>query len=495
MAYLNNGIFGQTQQSTTKMEAGCYETIIGGLMLVYFAAKACSFAFRIRALVFPDEASWFGMVEVFSRSLLLPVDSPESYPFGLITHIPSLYFFLMGKVVLCNIFPVSDLVFLRLVNVLISVVTVIYGWRLAKELGFSLPVRFLFLIMLTNTVMFTFVSAAVSYDPLSTLFAALSLYYLILFLRGRLLANLLLGCLFSLAGTLTKSVLLPYCLGLLLALAFNERKRLLGAMKSFSFHLVSFRGRDAVLAVLCFCLFGANLALYGGNYLRFGTVLPAMNQVLPIEACLQNRLFARDYAVREYQSGKLTLLEAQRIVLQIRDPGDRAAAWNRLAEAVNVKQQGASPRMGRWRYAREWVEVVVSRTYSVAAHLSLFKYPRDFYPYYATFLLAALMWAFRGRGLFLPGMGAVSIVAFFYSLFLMQVVNYMIYTVTGSMGLALTGRYMFPVLIPLYLLTAQGLIAKTPRWWQIGVGLAVAIVFVAGEFPWFLRNAGPEWYF
>lgn len=491
----NNLSFTQAPSITKTPKAGRAEVITFWLMLVYFAAKAFYFALRIRERVFPDEASWFGMVEIFSRSSFLPVDSPESYPFGLITHIPSLYFFLLGKVLQCNVFPINDLVFLRLINVVTSVVSVVFAWRLARALALTLAVRCLFLVMLTNTVMFTFVSAAVSYDTLSTLCAVLSLYYLVLFFQKRLVTYVLLGCFFALAGTLTKVVLLPYGLALLLAVAFNERGRLLWLVKELPTFIVSLRGRDAVFAALCLGALAANVALYGGNFFRYGSVLPGMEQVLPVEACLQNRLFARDYVVREYQSGRLTLLDAQRIALQIRDPGDRASAWNRLAEAVNDRQQGPSPRMGRWRYALEWGEVVVSRTYSVAAHFSLFKYPHDFYPYYAIFFLAAMLWIFRCRELLVPGMGGVIIVALFYSLFLMQGVNYTIYRISGAMGLALTGRYMFPVLVPLYLLTAQGLIAKTPRWWQILVGIVVAIFFVAGEFPWFLRNAGPEWYF
>ncbi|MDP2105893.1 MAG: hypothetical protein Q8J76_07850, partial [Desulfobulbaceae bacterium] len=429
-----------------KPQSGRFESIAFWLMLLYFAAKMCFFALRIRERVFPDEASWFGMVEVFSRSLFLPVDSPESYPFGLITHIPSLYFFLMGKVVVCNILPVSDLIFLRLVNVAISLVTVAFAWRLSRVMMLAPAVCCLFMIMVTNTVMFSVVSAAVSYDSLSTLLAVLSLYYLVLFFQRRLVVHALWGCFFTLIGTLTKIVLLPYGLGLLLAVVFTERRRLLEFVKVVPSLVVSLRGREAVLAGLCFCALAANLALYGGNYIRFGSVMPGMNQVLPVEACLQNRLFVRDYVVREYQSGKLTLLDAQRLALQIRDPGDRASAWNRLAEVVNNKQNGPSPRMGRGRYAMEWVEVVVSRTYSVAAHLSLFKYESDFYPYYAIFLLSAILWLFRGRALLVPGLEAVIIVAIFYSFFLMQGVNYTIYRVSGAMGLALTGRYMFPVL-------------------------------------------------
>jgi len=155
------------------------------LCLGYFAVKAVYFALNIHAQVFPDEASWFGIIEVFSCSYLPPADSPESYPLALITHIPNLYFFLMGKMLALNPFPGSDLVFMRLVNVLLGLASVFFAWRLVRLLLPGSGARLLFLVMLTNTLMFTFMAGAVNYDNLSTLFAVLSLYYFILFYSSR----------------------------------------------------------------------------------------------------------------------------------------------------------------------------------------------------------------------------------------------------------------------------------------------------------------------
>jgi hypothetical protein len=143
----------------------------------------------------------------------------------------------------------------------------------------------------------------------------------------------------------------------------------------------------------------------------------------------------------------------------------------------------------------QWFEVIVSRTYSVAAHLSLFKYASAFYPYYVIFALAGVMWLCRFPALLVPGMAGVGFVALFYTVFLMQVVGYMMYSGSGFSGVAMTGRYMFPALAALYLATAHGLLAKMPRWWQVGIGVAVGLFFIWGEFPWFVRQAGAEWYF
>ena len=484
-----------TPEQAVPSPAGRAEGLFFGLALVYFGVKAMYFALRIRDHIFPDESSWFGMAELFSRSAWLPVDSPESYHLGLVTHIPTLYFFLMGKLLLFNVLPVDDLIFLRLVNVLLALVTVTYAWRLARLLGVPLAVRCLFMVMVTNTVMFTFVSGSVNNDNLSTLLAVLSLYYLLRFFQGRSTWHGLLFALFLLAGPLSKSVFVPYAAALVLVLLFHEHRRLLELPRAVAARFSTLGWRETILVVLCLAGLAANLQLYGGNKLRHGALLPSMDRVLPVAACLNNRLFARDYVVREYQAGKLTMLEAQRVALRIRDPGDRASALSRLAEAASSKAKGGEARMSRLRYAREWVEVMVARTYSVAAHLSLFKYDRDFYPYYALFALAGLLWLCRLRTLLIPGLGGVGFVALFYTLFLMQVVGYVIYRGSGFTGVATTGRYLFPALVALYLVTAHGLLARMPRWWQAGAGVAVGLWFIAGEFPWFLRHAGPEWYF
>ena len=471
------------------------EGIAFGVLLAYFAAKALFFALRIKERIFPDEASWYGTIQVFSRSRWLPVDSPESYHLGLITHLPALYFFLLGKVLTCNFLPIDDLIFLRVINVLLSMLTVAFAWFLSKRLGLALAVRILFLVMLTNTVMFTFTSGAVNYDNLSTLFAVVSLYFFIRFFQERSRYHVLMFFLCNLAGMLTKNVLIPYCLALILMFFFYERGSLVHFPKSMALMISDWRWRDALLLALCLVALSMNVILYGGNKLRFGALLPSMDMVLPVEDCLQNRLFVRDYVVREFKSGKQTLLDAQRLALSIRDPGDRASAWHQLAEAASNSKQGSQKLMGRWRYVLEWVQVVVARTYSVAAHLSLFKYEQDYYAYYAVYALAGGIWAFRFRELLTPYLGGIGFLVFSYTAILMQVVNYGNYRGTGFSGLALTGRYMFPVLVPLYMLTAHALLAKMPRWWQLTVALVVAVLFVGGEFPWFLRLAGPEWFF
>jgi hypothetical protein len=174
---------GTDQAHPSGTTAGWIEAIAFWLPFAYFGVKTVYFALRIGERIFPDEASWFGMVQVFSRSWWLPADSPESYHLGLISHSPNLYFFLMGKLLSFNVLPIHDLIYLRLINVVFSLLTVIVAWRLAKVLSMGLAARALFFVMLTNTVMFTFIAGAVTYDNLATLLAGLALFYLLRFVK------------------------------------------------------------------------------------------------------------------------------------------------------------------------------------------------------------------------------------------------------------------------------------------------------------------------
>lgn len=473
-----------------------WEKISFWILWAYFGFKSFYFAVRIRERVFPDEASWFGMIEVFSRSVLTPVDSPESYPLGLITHIPKLYFFLMGKFLTLNVSGVDDLIFLRATNVLLGLLTVFFSWKLASLLSSSSAVRLLFIVMLTNTMMYTFMFGAVSYDNLTNLLAVVSLYYLISFIKNRWANHLLLFFLSLLAGLLTKITFFPYAFALFVALVFLERKNLSNLLFWLRKFVSSPSKEDFVLVLACIVLFGAVVNLYAVNKVRYGGLQVTMENVLPIEACLNYRLFAKAYAVNQFKAGAMSELEAQRLVLQIRDPGDRVNAWKELDKAKIEKDDKKKNRLGRMQYTVEWVQYIFHRTYGIAAHLIMSKSGKQIYPYYIIFAVGITLFLSRLRSNLDRETGVLIFVTTFYLILLSQIIGYNLnYLSSGFVGLALTGRYIFPILAPLYLLLTKSFMERMPEWWQWGTGLAVAGVFIWCEFPWFMRNAAWNWYF
>ena len=196
------------------------------LFLAYFFFRLIFFALTIPASIPPDEVTHAGICRVFSTVLLLPDNTPETYEFGLVTNIPWLYYWIMGKLLHLNFFGIPDLVFLRLLNIPLAFGTVWYALRLLRLLTDSRLVQLLLLIAMTNTPMFSLLSASVSYDNLANLLAAMAIYYQFAFFKspsGGLLAASLL-C--QMAGSLTKITFLPLILALNVLLVIYAGKDL-----------------------------------------------------------------------------------------------------------------------------------------------------------------------------------------------------------------------------------------------------------------------------
>jgi hypothetical protein len=111
----------------------------------------------------------------------------------------------------------------------------------------------------------------------------------------------------------------------------------------------------------------------------------------------------------------------------------------------------------------------------------------------AALTLVALVLRWRPRDLDgLPG--RLMAVSMFYALFFMYQFNYREYLNSGALFVALHGRYIFPVIGPIYAVSALYLLRLPPsRGGRLALcGLAMAI-FLACDFPLFLARITPEW--
>jgi len=481
---------------------GKIEALFFWVSMAYFAAKAIFFALRIRERVFPDEASWYGIVQVFSRAVWLPVDSPESYPFGLVTHFPSLYFFLMGKALVGNVFPISDLFFLRLINVGIGLLTIFFAWRLCCLLTDLLSARLLFLTMLTNSLMLTFLFGAVSYDNLVNLLSVMAFYFFCAFSLKRQVMPLLFAFISVLAGCLTKITFLPLALLFAIAILCRERKHLQGVSAYFRTIFSPTIKFDQLSAWLIIGIMaGAGLTLYGGNWLRYSQLSPSPDSVLSLENALKYRIFARNYALTNYKNGHISWLEAQRLALQIREESDRRDTLSLLAVAREQKLHPTSvePTMGRLHYSVAWLGRVFPQLFGIMAHKNMLKESKtDLAPYFIMLALALLGFLLRvraGAAGLMNCSGQLFFVTSGYLVVLMQLVNYSIYKSSSVLVLALQGRYAFPVLVPFYILCAYYFVVAWPPRLRLWSTATLGVFFIFGEFPWFLRHVTPDWFF
>lgn len=466
-------------------------------LLVYFGLRLGYFAASISPFVPPDEVTHFGISQIFANVFFLPENSPQSYQFGLVTNIPWLYYLVMGKLLHLNFFGVSDLVFLRLLNIPLAFGTVYYTWKLLRLFTDDRLTHILLIVAMTNTLMFSFLSASVSYDNAANLLAIMALYYLFAFFRLRSDTTLAASLLCQLIGMLTKKTLLPLFLVMDVILVIHESRRL-GGLPAGLRAWMSPAGaqRLALLISILVCL-GLNLHLYGGNYLRYGTIDPPMSMVVKQENAMQYRLEARNTIFLQFRDGKISEEQAVEMAMKINHPVDRDHTIYLIQNYAAQKQNGMHL-LGRGRYIPVWVTSMLPGIYGIYGHLSMPNYG-------PTMMLAPLLVILSGTGFLLRWRPdrekdgwqplLITIIAAFYVFFLMYYVTYPIYLVFADAGVALQGRYAFPVIGAIYVLSSiylmrlfKGRVARL-----IVFGAAV-IIFITSDFPFFLGHATPEWF-
>jgi len=465
------------------------------LLLAYFAARLIFLALSVASFVPPDEFTHAGLCKIFSKVLLLPHNSPETYQFGLVTNTPWLYYWIMGKSLHLNILALPDLVFLRLLNIPLAFGTVWYALRLLRLLTDDRLTRLLLLVVLTNTAMFSLLSASVSYDNLTNLLAAMAIYYQCAFFRERSGRLLVFSLISQAAGCLTKITFLPLILALNVLLLIYEGRNL----RSLPTAIVRFiqtstrRTRIAILLLLLGAIL--NFHLYAGNYLRYGMVNPTMSDVFPTRIAMQFGIVARETIFRLYTEDKISYMEALQLTGEIKHPGNKADTFYLLMNYENLKR---NPHlwMGLLAYTRVWLETEVATIFGIKGHLIMTKDRPYFIPYYVVMALAFLGFLLRWRPKksgWLP-LSLAGIICF-YAGFILYEINYNAYLYYGAAGLTLQGRYLFPLLGPFFVLMCIYVIELfRPRYIRTGLALSTALLFISYDFPWFLAHATPEWF-
>jgi hypothetical protein len=470
-----------------------WEPLVVVLAFVWFAARAGFYALRIHPSIPPDEVAHLGLALVFSSSWLPPSDSPATYPLGLVTTVPTLYYALMGKLLWLNGFGAPPLVFARLANVGLGLLTVVAAWRAVRLLSPDPRVRTLFLVMVTNLPMFVFLSGSVSYDNLTNLLAATATFQLFAWLGARRPVSLVLLLLWLALGCLTKLSFAPLAAILLAVLVWHERRAPGAALRALAGALRRPTPGLAAAAALLVVAGGLGAQLYGGNLVRYGRLAPRADRVIGLEAALQHRIFARNFIVSGYRRGELTRERAVEMARGISHAGDRA---NTLALLRRVDAERAAPEpRDPLRYAAGWAVQMLRSSVSISGHAVLNKPALDLagYALLGGLALMGLAAAWRRREI-APYTGTAALVAIGYLLVLAALVGWPAYRHSGAPGLVAQGRYAFPVLVPAAWLLAHYLLAAFPARARLGVLLVVSAFLVWQDLPWFLARATPVWF-
>jgi len=428
------------------------------LFIIFAAFVSLNLKFGIP----PDEGAHFLFSQHYATTLGIPPDTEQTQKTGwYIQHNPFLYYWINGRVlnlvffVAPNAAENTQLVILRLLNVLYSAGAVWFCYKLAKEVLEDSLWALLPPFLLASTLMFIFLSAAVSYDNLANLLCFISVYYLVRALKGQpFLPNSLKSLAAALIGTLVKYPIVPFAFFILIALLVYGLKNRLKISQEFNpKSLVA--SKSFILFLLAFIGF---LAIYGYNILSYRALTPRCDQILNQQQCEISPYTQRYKALALPQ--KLSLLQV--IAEGKQDP---------VTYVIN-----------------QWFDVLLSRTYGIFGHQQY--YPAHnliFFKVWWMMILVLILqnWA---KGTKLIGFLAGILLAYTAVLIVLSYDSELVY---GFWHIALQGRYYFPVLGIAYVLATFGISQIKPKWFRISVlMITLALFVVSGPIKFFLqRNA------
>jgi hypothetical protein len=463
-------------------------------LMLYFGLRLLFLATSISPFIPPDEVTHFGICTIFSGFPFLPANSPESYQYGLVTNIPWLYYWIMGKLLTLNFLGLSDLVFLRLLNIPLAFALVFYVLRTLCLLTDDRLSQILLVVAMTNTMMLTFLSAFVSYDNLANLLAAMSVYYLLGFFKDRSAVILAASYVCQLAGCLTKLTFLPLVLALNSVLIIHEIKNFPGFVTAVVTFFRDSRRASIFMTVALLLGLALNIQLYVGNYMQYGSIAVDTTAVLPLESAMQYRLTARGYIFKEFKEGRVSKEQALAMTAQIDHPGDRADAIF-MIENYEKYKNNETHKMGLPEYIPLWVERMAAGIFGVFGHLQIANYWPTIAPIALLATLTLLAFLIRWRpwdAEWLPT--CLMVIAGFYTFFLMYKFNYQDYLGSGAPFVALQGRYIFPVIGSIYVLASFYLMQLfRDRIGRLAIFGLSAFIFIMSDLPLFLTRVTPIW--
>lgn len=412
------------------------EPTLFGLMLLVFTVCAGYFALRLHRGIIPDEPGYFYLSTLFSTSWRLPEITEKSLALGFseFERLPYMYFWLNGRFL--NLFSLlfpdatswRQLVFLRLVNVFYSILTVFFTHLLTKEFIQKVWWRLLVTFLMTSTLMFTFLSSGVSYDNLANLCAAAGILFLVRALKGRkIITNSLLWIIFIGLGILVKKTILPLALiTFILWIFFIIKNRHQVNLKT------EFNWRFAVICALTLLILGLNGSVYGINLVKYLEPIPDCTDLLPQEQC-DLSVYVRRAKELGFPEQKLTLVDV-------------------------VEQQKTNPISYISEY---WFERMLKTIHGIMGHKSYYPplLPTFFRLLYIfIFIVAIKYWQKREYAFY-----ALVIITLSYILAIM-ISSYNEELMSDFRHVAVQGRYLFPILAPFFVLVSHSISQITNQW-------------------------------
>lgn len=428
------------------------------IMLLIFLWFSAYMALNLKPGIIPDEPAHYAFSRHFASTWGLPPDNADTFGLGIyIEQNPFLYYWINGRII--NLIDLINpgatdwqtLVILRLINVIFAAGTVLFCFLLSKEIIKNSWWQLIPVLLLTNTLMFVFLAAGVNYDNLANLLTMTGLlFFTRVFTREDFLFNSASWMIFISLGTLVKYTILP------LALAMGIAWLIYAILHRKEVFPVHFDGiKTLLLLLVLFTLFTGNFLIYGINLIRYDGLLPECEEILLESQCALSPLEQR------YQE------KAIKPKLTIRESIEKGFP-NPFSYAVNT-----------------WVHNMLLRTFGMIGHQSYF--PLELVRYYKIlFYSTALIGLFflKPRSELTYSLVGISI---FYALVLLYS-NYINELVYGFIHIGFQGRYIFPVIGPIFVLftlIAKNIPVRLLR--MLFLGFTLGLFFIGGPITILLK--------
>jgi len=437
------------------------------LILVIFSAFTIYLASTIKMGISSDSYYHLRVAQTYSKTLGIPENTPETYQWRDITRVPYLPHWINGRIINLNdsFLKLDEVFVLRFFNIFCALGTLVFVYLTSKKLiknkwGQILPV-----FLLSNTLMFVFLSSSINYDNLTIFLASGAIYFLMKFLQRPIdPANSLLMFIFLLLGSLTKTTTLPlaFIITVVWVVILFRRKVL---RKEFFKQLTNFS--NILIFIIFISLVILNLRLYGVNILTYGSLTPSCLDMLTYEQCLENGVFYRNiYKIPKVFEGNI--LDAAKLVLQ-----------GKRTDPIS--------------YIPFWIIQMSKKIFGIMGDKSLYmKY--EFLPFYFVYFFIGIYQVFKNRKRLRTEDKVLVGISVFYALVLLYYHNYKTYITHDWRDLALQGRYIFPVLAPMYIVFSRYFLKiKNKKVLKILTVLLI-IIFLLGNIAYFFVNVPSEWF-
>ncbi len=435
---------------------GYYGSLIG--LLLYFLVKTIYFAFHIKTHMAPDEVFHLRFIHAFYEvsGFTIPLD-PKYVVAGPIQTFPYLYHLILGKLLHLNFFPISDMIFIRLLNILLSLFTLSFFYLTLKELVKSRAAHVLALSIHTNLLMFTFLSASANYDNLGNLLATFAIYQLVLWIKHHRLNNLSALLIGGGASLLVKYSMIPFFFLLLLVIVIDlwrEMKGKISEIKPFITNL--FKGLKwhhhlPEIILLGTIAFSA-VKMYSYNKIEQGRWVPTCSKTYSIELCKKHN-------------------------------------WSYQNSSSNSRHKRQPQSISRLeQYVSRWFELMVERTFGLLVHTPT-KARKQVIIFGKIIMFLFIFSLIRHATFKEKPLTFLTAMMLAYTFILLFLVNYRAYRTTGIVHLAVHGRYLFP-LLPAFIICFVVYFLRNFKTQVVKSFAAIlfASLFVIYELPYFLKD-------